>query len=118
MDERCNNGHSKSQREGPVLALDASGGSTGNVASGCSLEKNCEQSLKKGGYSMALRHTVRQGDSLWSLAHRYLGNGTKWQEILDEHNRAASRPGPRNGIWPIDDPDLIFVGQTIMIPPR
>lgn len=67
---------------------------------------------------MAIRYTVQIGDSLWSLAHRYLGNGTRYWEIVDEHNKEAARFGQHGRLLPIKDPNLIFVGQTIMVPPR
>jgi hypothetical protein len=63
---------------------------------------------------MAIRLTVRRGDSLWSLAHRYLGSGERYPQIYDFHNQEAARYGLR----PIEKPNLIFVGQTILIPPR
>jgi hypothetical protein len=63
---------------------------------------------------MAIRLTVRRGDSLWSLACRYLGSGDRYPQIYDFHNQEAARYGLR----PIKKPDLIFVGQTILIPPR
>ncbi len=63
---------------------------------------------------MAIRLTVRRGDSLWSLAHRYLGSGDRYPQIYDFHNQQAARYGLRL----IEKPDLIFVGQTILIPPR
>ena len=61
-----------------------------------------------------MRETVRRGDCLWSLAHRYLGSGTRYPQILNYHNQEAARSGLRY----IDQPDLIFVGETILIPPR
>jgi hypothetical protein len=63
---------------------------------------------------MAIRLTVRRGDSLWSLANRYLGGGERYPQIFDFHNQEAARYGLR----PIEKPSLIFVGQTILIPPR
>jgi hypothetical protein len=63
---------------------------------------------------MAIRLTVRRGDSLWSLACRYLGSGERYPQIYDFHNQQAARYGLRT----IEKPDLIFVGQTILIPPR
>jgi hypothetical protein len=63
---------------------------------------------------MAIRLTVRRGDSLWGLACRYLGSGERYRQIFDFHNQEAARYGLR----PIERPDLIFVGQTILIPPR
>jgi hypothetical protein len=63
---------------------------------------------------MPIRKTVRRGDSLWSLAGRYLGSGDRYPQIYDFHNQEAAR----NGLQPIDKPELIFVGQTILIPPR
>jgi LysM repeat protein len=67
---------------------------------------------------MPMRETVKKGDSLWSLAHRHLGSGTKYQEIVDAHNKEAARFNPHSPLIPITDPNLIFVGQTIIIPSR
>ncbi len=49
-------------------------------------------------------HTIAKGDTLWSLAERYLGSGKRWKEIV------AANPGL--------DPQKLHVGQTIVIPPR
>lgn len=65
---------------------------------------------------MAICHTVQRGDSLWSLAYRYLGSGTKWRAILDCHNREAAKSGRHKLLLPIKDPNLIYVSQYIMIP--
>ncbi len=63
---------------------------------------------------MALRLTVARGDSLWGLANRYLGSGDRYPQIFEFHNREAAR----FGLPPIKDKDLIYVGQTILMPPR
>jgi hypothetical protein len=63
---------------------------------------------------MPIRKTVRRGDSLWRLAGRYLGSGARYPQIYDFHNHEAARHGLRH----IDNPNLIFVGETILIPPR
>ncbi len=64
-----------------------------------------------------IRHVVRRGDSLWGLAGRYLGSGARWPEIDQFHNEFALG-GRHPQLLPIKDPNLIFVGQTIFIPPR
>ena len=63
---------------------------------------------------MDIRHTVKRGDCLWSLAHRYLHSGNRYPYIIYFHNKLADNYGLRL----IDKPDLIFVGETILIPPR
>ena len=65
---------------------------------------------------MAICHTVRRGDTLWSLAGRYLGSGAKWPAILERHNREALRPGGAKRLLFIKNPNLIYVGQYILIP--
>lgn len=65
---------------------------------------------------MPIRHTVRRGDRLWGLAHRYLGNGAKWPAILELHNQKAANAGRDKRLLPIKDPNLIYVSQYIMIP--
>ena len=64
-----------------------------------------------------IRHVVRRGDSLWGLAGQYLGSGARWPEIDKFHNEFALG-GRHPQLLPIKDPNLIFVGQTIFIPPR
>lgn len=47
---------------------------------------------------------VRRGDSLWRIAKRHLGKGRKWAAFY-KANKAK-----------IDNPDLIYPGQTLIIP--
>lgn len=64
------------------------------------------------------QHKVVRGDSLWRLAHRYLGNGTRWPLIRDFHNANYLRFGSQPGMFPIVDENLIYVGQTVLVPVR
>jgi len=48
--------------------------------------------------------TVQRGDTLWGLSEDNLGDATRWPEIYDA-NRAT-----------ISDPNLIYPGQTILLP--
>ncbi len=47
-------------------------------------------------------HTVVEGDTLWAIAEKYLGDGNRYQEIANLNN--------------IPNPDLINVGQVVTIP--
>ena len=49
-------------------------------------------------------YTVQAGDSLWRIAARELGAGTRWQEIY-ELNRDL-----------LDNPNHIYTGQTLKLP--
>jgi len=47
-------------------------------------------------------HKVARGDTLWGIAQKYYGNGSRYPEIAKANN--------------ISNPDLIHVGQTLIIP--
>ena len=49
-------------------------------------------------------YTVAKGDSLWKIAEKFYGNGSKYTGIFEENREV------------IKDPDLIFPGQKIRIP--
>ena len=48
-------------------------------------------------------YTVQAGDSLWTIAKRYYGDGSKYKEL------AKANPD-------ITNPNLIHSGQSIVIP--
>ena len=49
-------------------------------------------------------YTVRRGDTLWSLAKEFLGDGKRWPEIVN------ANPGLV--------PEKLAVGRQIVIPPK
>ncbi len=49
-------------------------------------------------------YEIKSGDTLWAVAKKFYGNGSKYTQIF-EANREV-----------IKDPDKIFVGQKIRIP--
>ncbi len=65
-----------------------------------------------------IRHKVIEGDSLWRLGHRYLGSGTRWPLIFDFHNAEIARFAAHSPWMRIEDENLIYVGQTILVPVR
>ena len=52
------------------------------------------------------RYTVQKGDNLSKIAKNLLGDANAWKQIF-EANRDV-----------LDNPDKIFPGQTLKIPPR
>ncbi len=52
------------------------------------------------------RYTVQKGDNLSKIAKNLLGDANAWKQIF-EANRDV-----------LDNPDKIFPGQTLTIPPR
>lgn len=49
-------------------------------------------------------YTVKQGDCLWTIAKKHLGDGSKWKEIYNLNKDIISNP------------DLIQVGQILKLP--
>lgn len=52
-------------------------------------------------------YVVKRGDSLWKIAKKYLGKGSKWPSIynIPENKKTIGR-----------DPNLIYPGQRLVIP--
>lgn len=50
-------------------------------------------------------YTVRRGDTLWTIAKRFLGNGARWREVYEANRRVI---GP--------DPNALRVGIVLRIP--
>jgi nucleoid-associated protein YgaU len=54
----------------------------------------------------AQMYTVQKGDTLWKIAEKFYGNGSKYPEIVK-----ANTP-------PVKNPDLIQPGWVLRIPPE
>ncbi|CEP67891.1 LysM domain [Moorella glycerini] len=50
-------------------------------------------------------YTVKPGDTLWAIAKKTLGDGSRWKEIYQANLSVIGK-----------DPSLIFPGQTLRIP--
>ncbi|HET6421148.1 MAG TPA: LysM domain-containing protein [Geobacteraceae bacterium] len=59
------------------------------------------------------RYVVKNGDTLWNLADKFLGAPTEWPRLYAFNNEpeVVRITGRR-----IEDPDLIFAGQTLLLP--
>ena len=67
-------------------------------AEGVTVEEPAPEALK------VEYHVIEKGDTLWAIADKFLGNGSRYTEIF-EANREV-----------IKDPNLIYPGQKIRIP--
>jgi nucleoid-associated protein YgaU len=54
----------------------------------------------------ATMYTVKKGDTLWAIAKAHYGEGSKYMAIFE-----ANKPM-------LKDPDMIYPGQTLRIPPE
>jgi DNA-binding SARP family transcriptional activator len=58
-------------------------------------------------------YRVVEGDNLWDIAVRFLGDGERWHEIYDLNR---GKPQPDGGR--LADPDLIYPGWVLALPAR
>lgn len=64
-------------------------------------------------------YIVKKGDTLWNLAEKYLNDPRRWPEIWHFNNKRYAAQSASMSIRPsmlIKNPDLIFVGQKLLIP--
>jgi len=50
-------------------------------------------------------YTVKRGDTLWGIAKRFLGDGSRWKEIYNANVNVIGK-----------NPNLIYPGQVLRIP--
>jgi nucleoid-associated protein YgaU len=61
-----------------------------------------------------VKHTVREGDTLWALAEKHLGSGQRWRDLFlmnaplltFKHGESPEKVGP-NFIFPGDELFLV-----------
>jgi len=63
-------------------------------------------------------YIIKKGDTLWDLAEKYLGDPLRWPEIWHFNNKtyASNIRSKMKPSMNIKNPDLIFIGQQILLP--
>ncbi|HRO10755.1 peptidoglycan-binding protein LysM [Amaricoccus sp.] len=87
---------SQAEKEKVILAV-------GNVAGVAKVEEEIETPEPA---AQPVFHTVVKGDTLWKISEKTLGSGARYKEIFE-----ANRPM-------LSDPDKIYPGQVLRIPPK
>lgn len=83
------------------MVVDSSGR---NVSSVAPTTTNSNRTVEK---SIPKQYTVISGDSLWKIAQKFLGSGSRWREIYTYNNNKNIIGG---------NPNLIYPGQVLSIP--
>lgn len=82
---------------------DSGGGGGGGGGSGKKKRKKSKKSKKNGSNKKGRKYTVKQGDCLWRIAQKFLGNGARYPEIYKLNKKKIdSHGGGPNMIWPGD----------------
>lgn len=74
------------------------------VSSTTTVNTNSNRPVEK---STVKSYTVQEGDSLWIIARKYLGDGSRWYEIYSYNNNKSIIGG---------NPNLIKAGMVLSIP--
>ena len=84
-----------------------------NVAGGMKPNNNYRKPPVTPVQASSKKHTVRSGDTLWDIARKYYGSGTKWRKIWEANKSMLIARDKRNtkspGHW-------IYPSQVLTIP--
>lgn len=61
-------------------------------------------------------HIVAHGDTLWKIAEKYLGDGTRWPEIWELNKATIERERRIASFKNLSGPDLIYAGIQLRLP--
>lgn len=66
--------------------------------------------------SSGSQYTVVKGDTLWGLAQKYYGSGSKWTEIYNANKDTIESTASSRGMSSSDKGHWIFPGEKLTIP--
>lgn len=61
-------------------------------------------------------HTIKRGDTLWGIARKYYGAGSKWKTIYDANKDIIESTAKKYGKKSSDNGHWIYPGVTLTIP--
>ena len=61
-------------------------------------------------------YTIKSGDTLWKIAEKFLGDGSKWKTVYDANKDIIEETAKKRGMDSSDNGHWIFPGVTLSIP--
>jgi nucleoid-associated protein YgaU len=95
-------GQSRTNLEATIWLVNPKGSHPYNINNGLGWVRESDLKASSGKPSEKTYYTVVRGDTLWGIAKRFYGNGSRYPEIAKANN--------------IPNPDIIHVGQVLLIP--
>ena len=95
-------GQSRTNLDATIWLVNPKGSHPYNINNGLGWVRESDLTKSSGGSSDKRYYTVVRGDTLWGIAKRFYGNGSRYPEIAKANN--------------IPNPDIIHVGQVLLIP--
>lgn len=66
--------------------------------------------------SKTTKYTIKKGDTLWAIAQKHLGAGSKWKTIYDANEAIIESTAKKYGKKSSDNGHWIYPGVTLEIP--
>ena len=97
------------------LKIYASGSGTSGDSTAATAE-NQPQGTERSNREQPRTHTVVSGDTLWAIAQKYLGAGSKYPQIYELNKDTIEAEAKRRGLRGSDNGHWIFPGTVLKIP--
>lgn len=63
-------------------------------------------------------YTLQEGDTLYSVAKKTLGDGAKWTEIYDLNKDVIEEAAKKDGLADSNNGNIVYAGTVLKIPPK